>query len=399
MNVVFWLDLLFLLVKILLIFAVVLTSVPFLVVYERKLLGWIQQRPGPNRVGPWGLFQLFADAAKLFLKEDFKPDAANRVLYAIAPMFTVAPSLIMLSIVPFGPALNFTLPFKALDGHIFSQTLCMAPLQIGILFYLAMTGIAVYGLVLAGWASNNKYSLLGGIRASAQMISYELAMGLSIVGVLLIGGTVDLYTIINQQSGWFWNWYIFKQPVGFVLFLVAGFAESNRLPFDLPECESELGCGYNTEYSSMKYAMFMMGEYVSMVVFAGILSTLFLGGFNAPFPSPYQDGSFMNLVWGVIWIALKIFLILSFMMLCRGTLPRFRYDQLMDLGWKLMLPMALFSLIITTFVMVFHEPISNDSSSLGLTWTLVLFIVGAAQLYACDLFLVARRKRMLKHVS
>ena len=381
-------------IKILVIFGAVLGSVPFMVLLERILIARIQQRVGPNRVGLpgtknifilGGILQTIVDGIKLFLKEDVRPASVDRVLHTLAPLITLVPAIFVLAIVPVGPAIGFSF-----FGNAYTINLGITDLPIGILFYMAVTGVAVYGIVLAGWSSNNKYSLLGGLRSTAQMLSYEIAMGLSFAGVLLIAGTFDLRRLIADQGSTFYTWYAIKQPVGFLLFLVAGFAETNRLPFDLPEGESELGGGFHTEYSSMKFAMFFMSEYMNMFTFAAILTTLFLGGFQAPLPAlnPFADLSLLHGIVGIVWFSLKVFLIICFMIFIRGTLPRFRYDQLMDLGWKLMFPAALVNLLVTAGVVALAPR----------SLTTVLFIAGAAQIVIIDRLLTARRKRVL-HVS
>lgn len=408
----FWFTTLLSVVKILAVFAAVLTSVPFMVLLERKLIGFIQQRPGPNRVGPWGILQTFVDGIKLFLKEDIQPTNAERPLHLLAPLLTVVPAIFILSILPLGPmidfnpaALSFSLPglsvnFPDIPGY--STAIGITDLdEIGILFYLAVTGVAVYGIVLAGWASNSKYSLIGGIRSSAQMLSYELPLGLSLLGVLLIAGTLQLRGLIDMQSGGFWTWNMIAQPVGFVLFLLSGFAETNRLPFDLPEGESELGAGFHTEYSSMKFAMFFMAEYMNMFTFAAIFTTLFLGGFHPPLPLLYLGAAEGSLLYGAIglgWFSVKIFLLTCFFVFIRGTLPRFRYDQLMDLGWKIMLPLAFINLILTAGVLAF-SPLQLEGPILDPGVLVVLFAIGIAQLIVVDWVLTQRKKRIIGHVS
>lgn len=392
-------------VKILVVFGAVLLSVPFMVLLERILLARIQQRTGPNRVGLPGIekftrntilgghLQTIVDGIKLFLKEDFAPAGADRFLHAIAPLLTVVPAIFLLAIVPLGPQVRFTL-----FGHEYTVALGITDLPIGILFYLVVTGVAVYGVVLAGWASNSKYALLGGIRSSAQMLSYELSLGLSLAGVLLLAGTFDLRAIIAQQDGGFWHWNVVTQPVAFVLFMIAGFAETNRLPFDLPEGESELGAGFHTEYSSMKFAMFFMSEYMNMFTFSALLSTLFLGGFAGPVASPFAAYGAANALWGLFWFSVKVFLLVCFMIFIRGTWPRLRYDQLMDFGWKLMLPLALANLVLTAGVACFGPGLGQPGERLGTGLTAALFIAGMAQLFALDWILSARRKRLLSGV-
>jgi NADH-quinone oxidoreductase subunit H len=423
----FWFERAVDLIKILVIFGVCVGSVPAMVLLERKLMAWIQQRSGPNRVSiPWfggkmlfqgnkvlgGLLQTLMDGIKLILKEDIVPTAAVKPLHTIAPLFNIIPAIVLLSILPFGPEVLFKVADFSLLGLTldlpeypagFAMPIGIANPEIGILFYMAVAGISVYGIVLAGWSSNSKYSLLGGIRSTAQMLSYELALGLSILGLLLIAGTLDLRTIIEQQDAGFWTWHVCSQPIGFLLFMTAGFAETNRLPFDLPEGESELGGGFHTEYSSMKFAMFFMAEYMNMLVFSVILSTLFLGGFHWPLPAidtlfgMLAPGTWLHGLWGCAAMGLKVFLMVSFMIFIRSTWPRFRYDQLMDIGWKLMLPWALVNLVLTAGILVWGPSTAGRQTTdpLPLGLTAVLFVIGAIQLLVVDRGLTVRKKRLL----
>jgi len=322
-------------IKIAILFPVVMGCVAYLVWLERKLLGRFQQRVGPLRVGPFGLLQPIADGIKLFLKEDIIPEDADRVLYIAAPLLTMATATMAIAVIPFGPSFS-------LFGYDMGN-LQIADLDVGLLYIFGITSLGVYGIFLAGWSSNNKYSLLGALRSSSQIFSYELTLGLSIVTVLMASGTFKLSGIIGTQDHGFWNWWLFSPKwcvipgiIGFFLYMVSAFAETNRLPFDLPEAETELVAGYHTEYSSMKFAMFFMGEYVNMIVVSSIATTLFLGGWLAPLPyAPFIA------VPGVIWFAAKVFCLLVLFIWVRATLPRFRYDQLMHFGWKIMLPLAL----------------------------------------------------------
>jgi len=328
-------DVLFVLVamiKIVVILFVVLTIVSYAVFAERKVAGHMQARTGPNRVGPLGLLQPLADVGKLFFKEEFTPDGANKVIYHIAPALAVIPALVTMSVIPFG-------------GH---PWLMVTDVNVGLLVFLAMSSIGVYGITLAGWSSNNKYALLGGLRSSAQMISYELAMGISTLPVLLFAGTLSLNGIVEQQAGFtkllgvlpIPNWYVFT-PFGllaFGIFMITALAETNRAPFDLPEAESELVAGFHTEYSSMKWALFFLGEYASMITICAIATTLFLGGWHGPFLPP---------VLSFVWFFAKVFALIFFFMWVRWTFPRFRYDQLMGLGWKALLPISILNMVAT----------------------------------------------------
>ncbi len=323
-------------VKILAVFVVVLLIVAYATWVERKVIGHMQVRLGPMETGWHGLLQPIADGLKLFFKEDIIPAQASKVTFILAPMMILIPAFITFAVIPFGPDVT-------IGGYVVHQQI--ADLNVGILYILAMAGLGVYGIVLAGWASNSKYSLLGGIRSSAQMISYELAAGLSIVVVFMLAETLSLRGIVHAQMAsfplipWLPNWYIFSQPLAFALFVVCGMAEINRVPFDLPEAETELVSGFCTEYSSMKYALFFMAEYANMVVIAAIAATLFLGGWHGPFP-------------GAINLLLKIFAFMFFFIWLRATFPRVRYDQLMYLGWKIFLPLALVNIVITGIVVL-----------------------------------------------
>jgi len=303
----------------------VLTGCAYSTWLERKLVGRIQHRIGPNLAGPAGLLQPIADAIKLAFKEDIVPARAERLTYALAPLIAFIPSLLSFAVVPFGNT-----------ASIFGYNIDMviSDLNVGILYIFAITSLGVYGIVLAGWSSGSKYSLLGGVRSSAQMISYEIAYGLSIIGVLIIAQSLSLKDIVAQQASFF-DWFIFRQPLGFILFVICAIAETNRAPFDMAEAEAELVGGYHTEYSSMRFAMFFIGEYANMITAAAVVTTLFLGGWQGPFLPP------------VIWFIIKVFLFMAFYIWVRGTLPRFRYDQLMNFGWKVLFPLALLNVLVT----------------------------------------------------
>jgi NADH-quinone oxidoreductase subunit H len=330
-------------VKILVVVVVLLVCVAYTVLLERKLVGRIQNRWGPSRVGPFGLLQPLADGAKLFLKEDLLPNGVYRPLYIAAPIIALACALLSISVVPFGESRYF----RGVD--LFQ----IADVNIGLLILLAVTGVGVYGLALSGWASNNKYSLLGALRASAQVISYELALGLSLVGVVLLSGSLRLRDIVDHQAAHgilSWNFFGGFQFVAFFIYLIAAFAETNRSPFDLVEAESELVAGYHTEYSSMKFAMFFMAEYANMITVGCVGTLLFLGGWTSPFGNllPSIGGPIVAAITPLLWFVLKVFCFLCLYVWVRGTLPRFRYDQLMGFGWKYLMPLAIANIIVTS---------------------------------------------------
>lgn len=337
-----WLiNLIITLVKILIVETVLLTAVAYSVYAERRISAFIQNRLGPNRVGPAGLLQPIVDVVKLLFKEDIVPESASKLIHAIAPGISVAVALSTFAVIPFGDKIIL------FDREIKLQ---IADINIGVLYILALLSLGVYGITLSGWSSNNKYSLLGGLRASAQMISYELAMGISVLGIILANGTLRLDTIVANQFGWKWN--IILQPLGFLTFLVSSFAETNRTPFDLPEAEQELVGGYHTEYSSMKFALFFLAEYANVVVASAFITTLFLGGWQFPYLQNFGLPAFWVSIIQVLTFCLKVFFMVIFFIWVRWTIPRFRYDQLMNLGWKVMLPIALVNLIITAAFIV-----------------------------------------------
>jgi len=317
-------------VKIAVVLVVFLLLIAYLTWLERKLLGHFQVRLGPMRVGPHGLLQPIADGVKLLFKEDIVPANVHKFIHNLAPLLTFIPALIIVAVIPFGSGI------KILGYEI---NMVISNFNMGILYILAVSSLGVYGLVLAGWSSNNKYSLLGGLRSSAQMISYEVSLGLSLIGVLMMAGSLSLVDIVNAQDKFF-NWFIFRQPLGFILYLICAIAELNRAPFDLPEAENELVAGYMTEYSSMKFAMFFLGEYGNMINISALATTLFLGGWHGPFLPP------------VVWFLLKMVIFLFFYIWIRATLPRFRYDQLMNFGWKVLIPLALLNIFITAVIMI-----------------------------------------------
>ena len=334
-----WIEILIAAIKITVIVHVLLISVAYTVYAERRVSAFMQNRYGPNRVGYEGLLQSFADVIKLVFKEDIVPANANKPLHTLAPMISIFVALTTIAVVPFGDKIE-------MFGRVIS--LQITDVNIGILYILALASLGVYGITLSGWSSNSKYSLFGGIRSSAQMISYELSMGLSIVGVVLITGSLSLQDIVYHQYGWMWN--IVLQPVGFIIFLVASFAETNRAPFDLPEAEPELVGGYHTEYSSMKFALFFLAEYANMVVASCIITTLYLGGWQFPYLQTFGLPPLVTSLLQVLFFSMKVGFLVFFFIWVRWSLPRFRYDQLMNLGWKVMLPIAIANIVVTAIV-------------------------------------------------
>lgn len=309
--------------KIAVVFGLMLLSVAYLTWVERKVIGHIQVRLGPMRVGPHGLLQPIADGIKLMFKEDIVPRAADRTIYLLAPTLALIPAFISFAVIPFGDRIR-----------LFGQPidLVITDVNVGLLYLFGVASLGVYGIVLGGWASNNKYALLGGLRSAAQMISYELSLGLSVVGVLMLSRSLSLVEIVKAQST---VWFVVLQPIGFLIFLICAIAETNRAPFDLPEAETELVAGFHVEYSSMKFAMYFMAEYANMITAAALATTLFLGGWRGPFLPP------------VVWFLAKLYLVIFLFIWLRATLPRFRYDQLMRFGWKVLLPAVLANIMIT----------------------------------------------------
>ncbi|MGE5321814.1 MAG: NADH-quinone oxidoreductase subunit NuoH [Actinomycetota bacterium] len=345
-------------IKIVVVVFILLTGVAYTTLLERKLVARIQNRWGPTRVGPFGLLQPLADGVKFILKEDMVPDSVHKVLYILAPMLALAMSLISIAVIPFGPSITVAGHTTALQiTGVTHASGAITDINIGLLIILGATSIGVYGVALAGWSSNSKYSLLGSLRASAQMISYELALGLSLVGVLLLSGSLSLREIVNAQGqapwwGWLPHWYIFPQFFAFFIYLMAAYAETNRIPFDLPEAETELVAGYHTEYSAMKFAMFFMAEYMNMITVACVATLLFFGGWNGPVP--HGASPLVQSLLPVFWFALKVFFFMFLYIWIRGTLPRFRYDQLMAFGWKFLLPLAIANIVVTSFIVAWR---------------------------------------------
>lgn len=335
-------------IKVSIIVGLILTLAAGEVWLERKVSAWIQNRVGPNRVGPFGLLQPFADVVKLFMKEDIVPDAASRGFHRLAPFLSLVTAIAVYAVIPFADSFD-------LNGH--TVHMGVAPnLNIGILYILAMTSIGVYGITLAGWSSNNKYSLLGGLRSAAQMISYELAMGLSLIGVVLIAGSVNINDIVRDQAGSLLSWNVFAQPIGFLIFLTSAFAETNRAPFDLPEAEPELVGGFNTEYTGMKFGMFFLAEYANMATASAFISLMYFGGWSLPF-----DPALLGLQENTLPLALtqfgvffaKLLAFIFFFVWVRWSIPRFRYDQLMYFGWKILLPIAIVNVFVTSAAIIF----------------------------------------------
>lgn len=377
-------------VAILLAFQGVLMIVAYTVLAERKVLGWIQGRIGPNRVGPWGILQPFADLLKFIFKEDLVPDKSTKFVYFLAPLVALTCALLPIVVYPFGPTIadpvgtitpwltwglgwipgiGATLVSWIESGAAWLQPLAInmpltiARIDVGVLFVLGITSVGVYGIALAGWSSNSKYSLMGGLRSSAQLISYELAMGASVIGAVMLAGTLDLNGIIYAQINSPFRWFIIPQFIGFVVFLIAAFAETNRVPFDLPEAETELVAGFHTEYSALKFALFFMAEYVNMFTVSVMATVLFLGGWYLPGLAWFAGliglggwifpGSVLYALISHVAFIGKICAFLFFYIWVRGTLPRFRFDQLMNFGWKFLLPLALANVILTIVVVYF----------------------------------------------
>jgi NADH-quinone oxidoreductase subunit H len=369
-------------VKMLAIFTVYMIGVAYVTLAERKVSAWIQDRHGPNRVGWHGLLQPWADAVKNIMKEETLPEHVNKPLFLLAPAMAFVPALLTWAVIPF--AASWASPWGRID-------MVLADLPIGFLFVLAISSLGVYGIVLAGWASNNKYALLGGLRSSAQMVSYEISMGMSLIPVLLLAGNVTLSTVVNQQAQ-LHLWNALTLAVSFFIFLVAAFAETNRLPFDLPEAESELITGYHTEYSAMKFSLFPISEYANMVTASAMIATLFFGGWDIPFTSRDNVGAvpfWMVLLSMAIFSAKAIFFVFLYIWV-RWTLPRFRYDQLMSLGWKLLLPLALAYIV---FMAALILALDMAGLQRGLIYGLILF--GANALVCVILFVVIDRGRIV----
>ena len=361
-------------IKVLAFFGVYLVTVAMLTLAERKVSAWIQDRHGPNRTGPGGLLQPAADGVKNFMKEELSPGAGNSILFTLAPAIAFCTAMVSWAVIPFAS------PLPTPWGVV---SISIAQLPVGFLFTLAISSLGVFGITLAGWSSNNKYSLLGGLRSSAQMISYEIAMGLSIIPVLLLAGNVTMDTIVHQQAMGGWN--ALNLSVAFLTFLISAFAETNRLPFDLPEAESELVAGYHTEYSSMKFSMFFIAEYANMLTASGMMATLFLGGWDIPFTNWDNTGdpSVLKTLLTLISFVLKAGFFLFFYMWIRWTLPRFRYDQLMSLGWRFLLPLSLGYIVLIASVLLALQALGVPQ---GIVQTGILFVLNVAVLVLVFVF-------------
>src|SRR5215831_985210 len=329
------------LIKIAIILAIVPGYVAVITLAERKVIAWMQARLGPMRVGPWGILQMVADPLKLLLKEDIVPSQADRWIFALAPVISLIPAFIVLAVIPIGP------PIHILGREI---TLYVTDVNIGVLYVLSISSVGVLGIILGGWASNSKYPLLGALRSAAQMVSYEVALGFSIIGVLILSGNLSLVKIVEaQKDGGYW--YVFLQPIGFLLFFMCGVAETNRAPFDLPEAESELVAGFHTEYSGFRFSLFFLAEYANMLTVAAMAVTLFWGGWMRPFPNVAALG-FLDAIPGVLWFIAKVIVFLYFYLWFRASWPRYRYDQLMKIGWQYLLPISMANVIVTAVLVL-----------------------------------------------
>src|SRR5262252_1040222 len=329
------------LIKIAILLAIVPGYVAVITLAERKIIAWMQVRLGPMRVGPWGILQMVADPLKLLIKEDIVPERADRWIFTLAPVICLIPAFIVLAVIPIGP------PITILGKPI---TLYLTDINIGVLYVMSISSVGVLGIILGGWASNSKYPLLGALRSAAQMVSYEVALGFSIIGVLMLAGSLSLVSIVEaQKNGGFW--YVFLQPVAFILFFICGVAETNRAPFDLPEAESELVAGFHTEYSGFRFSLFFLAEYINMMTVTSMAVVLFWGGWLRPFPN-IAALSFLDWVPSVAWFALKVLIFLYFYLWFRASWPRYRYDQLMKVGWQWLMPLAIANVIVTAGIML-----------------------------------------------
>jgi NADH-quinone oxidoreductase subunit H len=354
-------DVFILLVKVVGVFAFLMVSVLFIIWLERRVVAFMQTRVGPNRVGPFGVLQSLADGIKLFFKEDVRPSSADRILYGLAPVVMMVPAFLSVSVLPFGL-------------YFGSQRAQLTDLNVGLLFVLAMGSLQVYGIVLAGWASGSNYPLLGAVRSSAQMISYEIAQGLSLVGVFMTAGTLSAAGIVAAQqgdplAGFIPRWYVIFQFPLFLVFLLAGIAETNRAPFDLPEAESELVGGYHTEYSGVKFALFFLAEYLNIITVSAVATTAFLGGPDGPKPD------FLPWLWPILWFLVKIYLFIFVFIWLRATLPRLRFDRLMSFGWKVLIPVAFAWVAVTAVVLVVNFRISRQTQLIAIGVVVALLLL------------------------
>jgi NADH-quinone oxidoreductase subunit H len=374
-QLIWWLVLL----KVGIVFVFLLLTTIFMIWFERRVIGRMQNRPGPNRAGPWGLLQPIADALKLPLKEDIVPTGVDKMVFVIAPMLTAAPAFIGFAIIPWGPSVSIFHHWTPLQ---------VADLPVAVLLVLAMSSIGVYGIVLAGWASRGPYSLLGALRSTAQVISYEIAMGLSFVAVFLYAGSLSTTAIVSAQQHY---WYAWLLPVSFVIYLVTMVGETNRVPFDLPEGEGEIVAGHMTEYSSMKFAMFFLAEYINMTTVAALATTMFLGGWRAPWPLSTIWPGCNSGWWPVLWFLIKVFILLFGYVWLRGTLPRTRYDQLMALGWKILIPLSIVWILLIATIRAWrndsHAPAVYAVAALVLVLVVIMVAIwdDAAQRRLTDL--------------
>jgi NADH-quinone oxidoreductase subunit H len=354
-QLIWWLVLL----KVGIVFVFLLLTTIFMIWFERRVIGRMQNRPGPNRAGPWGLLQPVADALKLPLKEDIVPTGVDKLVFVIAPMLTAAPAFISFAVIPWGPEVS-------IFHH--RTPLQVADLPVAVLVVLAMSSIGVYGIVLAGWASRGPYSLLGALRSTAQVISYEIAMGLSMVAVFLYAGSLSTSAIVSAQQHF---WYFWLLPVSFVIYIITMVGETNRIPFDLPEGEGEIVAGHMTEYSSMKFAMFFLAEYINMTTLSALATTMFLGGWRAPWPLSTLWAGFNENWWPVLWFVIKVFILLFGYVWLRGTLPRTRYDQLMALGWKILIPLSIVWILLIATIRAWK----NDGATSAVVGVAILVLI------------------------
>jgi NADH-quinone oxidoreductase subunit H len=394
-------------VKMVVVFTIIMVGVALLTLLERKVSAWMQNRHGPNRVGWAGLLQPAADGVKNILKEETFPAEANRGLFLVAPALSFIPALLTSGVIPFAAPLpldfDFTLPLLGRFAWHGPMPMVVADVPVGFLFVLAISSLGVYGIALAGWASNSKYALLGGLRAAAQMVSYEVAMGMSLIPVLLMSGNVSLAEIVSrQQAGGPITWYVIPLFLSFFIFLVSGFAETNRLPFDLPEAESELIAGYHTEYSAMKFSFFFIAEYANVVTVCAMVTTLFFGGWDIPFTDWDRSGGLLPTLATWLVFFLKVLFWVFVVMWIRWTLPRFRYDQLMALGWKVLMPLALTYIMVVAVALYLIErvagltnPVAVSLAMLGLNVVVAILVFG---LLDSGIFIrgSAQRQRLLE---